>query len=246
MAYARGAGGSLQLDTPSNERAGAGGVYTNIRDLLRWDENFYDARVGGRGVIERLHTTEPLNDGKPSPYAWGLQIDSYRGLPIVEHGGSLGGYRAHLLRFPTVHASIAILCNLGSIAPSGLSRQVANAVIGDRFTQSSPPAASTSSAARGGSAPTVPARDAKALSAYAGSYYSGEIESTFTIALDAGQLMLRRDSESDSAPLQPEGPDRFRARGMTIRFERQADGAAVLLVDAGRVRDIRFVRADSR
>jgi CubicO group peptidase (beta-lactamase class C family) len=246
MAYARGAGGAFQLDTPSNERAGAGGVYTNIRDLVRWDENFYDARIGGKRVIERLHTTEPLNDGKPSTYAWGLQIGSYRGLPIVEHGGSLGGYRAHLLRFPTEHTSIAILCNLGSIAPSGLSRQVASAVLGGSFPQATAPAASPAPSGRGNSLVTS-AIEAKTVSGLTGSYFSGEIDAAFTITLDAGRLMLRRDSDAEPAVLLPAGSDQFRARGMTIRFERDPSGqAAALLVDAGRVRDIRFVRTDSR
>ena len=40
--------GQWTLDTPINERAGAGGLYTNIPDLLKWDENFYTGRVGGR------------------------------------------------------------------------------------------------------------------------------------------------------------------------------------------------------
>jgi hypothetical protein len=38
-----------------------------------------------------------------------------------------------------------------------------------------------------------------------------------------------------------------RARGMTIRFERGADrNVAALVVDAGRVRDIRFARSGKR
>jgi hypothetical protein len=40
--------------------------------------------------------------------------------------------------------------------------------------------------------------------------------------------------------------DRFRFRGMTIRFVRNArNDVEALLVDAGRVRDIRFARAGS-
>jgi CubicO group peptidase (beta-lactamase class C family) len=99
MAYTR-RGSGLGLDTPNNERAGAGGVFTNVRDLLKWDENFYEGRVGGPSLLERFHTVGTLNDGRALDYAWGLQIGRYRGLRLVEHGGSLGGYRAHLLRLP--------------------------------------------------------------------------------------------------------------------------------------------------
>ena len=74
------------------------------------------------------------NDGKTLPYAWGLQIGEYRGLPIVEHSGSLGGYRAHILRFPSQHTSVALLCNASAIAPTTLARRVADVVLRDRFT----------------------------------------------------------------------------------------------------------------
>jgi CubicO group peptidase (beta-lactamase class C family) len=239
-------GSELRLDTPSNERAGAGGVYTNVRDLVRWDENFYTARIGGRDLIDRLQTPGTLNNGTSLTYAWGLEIGRYRGLRIVEHGGSLGGYRAHLMRFPDRHFSIAILCNLGSIVPGNLARRVADAVLGSRFTEPVPPPARSAGAGSAG----APARGSSAdhdghaqPAEYVGRYYSDEVDATFAVAEKAGGLVLRRDSDRDSAPLEPAGPDRFRFRGMMIRFERAADRKVeALLVDAGRVRDIRFVR----
>ena len=99
-AYAYSGGeSSLRLDTPSNERAGDGGVYTSVRDLLPWDENFYSGKVGGAELLKKVQTVGILNDGKPLAYAWGLQIGTYRGLPIVEHSGSLAA-TAHTLRIP--------------------------------------------------------------------------------------------------------------------------------------------------
>ena len=114
LAYG-GRDGRWTLDTPINERAGAGGLYTNIPDLLKWDENFYTGRVGGPGGLKMIQTPGKLNDGKTLAYAWGLQIGTYRGLPIVEHSGSLGGFRAHIMRMPSQHTSVALLCNAGSI-----------------------------------------------------------------------------------------------------------------------------------
>jgi hypothetical protein len=55
--------------------------------------------------------------------------------------------------------------------------------------------------------------------------------------------MLRRDEDTEASALQPGSADQFRFRAMTIRFVRGANGRVeALLVDAGRVRDIRFVR----
>src|SRR2546427_2148786 len=138
--YMRTAGGEVRLDTPSGERVGAGGVFTNVRDLRHWDDNFYDGRVGGRALIAQMQTPGALNSGKPLTYAWGLEIGTYRGLAIVEHGGSLGGDRAHLMRFPDQHFTVACLCNLSSIVPAGLTRPVAGLALADPFTQPKPAA----------------------------------------------------------------------------------------------------------
>src|SRR4029078_9398336 len=79
--------GAWTLDTPINERAGAGGLYTSIPDLQKWDENFYTGRVGGQDGLKRLQTRGEPHDGKRLPYAWGLQIGEYEGQGIVEHSG---------------------------------------------------------------------------------------------------------------------------------------------------------------
>jgi CubicO group peptidase (beta-lactamase class C family) len=246
LAY-EGRDGLWTLDTPVNERAGAGGVYTNIPDLLKWDENFYTGRVGGPDVLKRIQTQGKLNDGKTLTYAWGLEIGTYRGLRIVEHGGSLGGYRAHILRFPSQHTSIALLCNLGTIVPSGLARRVANAVIGDRFTQPAPAAPASAGGRGGGSLQTPPPATMPAgtsFADYAGTYVSAEVDGTFTVTVDGPKLLLKRETDVEPAVMQAGGtPDEFRARGLTIRFQRDAGKRVTALsVDAGRVRDIKFLR----
>jgi CubicO group peptidase (beta-lactamase class C family) len=55
-AYDRRTDGTFALNTPQNERAGAGGLFTTVRELARWDENFYNGRVGGLDVIRMLET----------------------------------------------------------------------------------------------------------------------------------------------------------------------------------------------
>ena len=245
LAYESSSAGFV-LDTPNNERAGAGGVFTNVRDLLRWDENFYDARVGGAELIKQLQIPGALNRGQPLTYAWGLQVGTYRRSPTIEHGGSLGGYRAHLLRFPQQHVSVAILCNLGSIAPGNLVRQVADAVINAAFTEPAPAPRATAGTADGGPASAEASRpngSAPVPADLTGKYYSDEVDATFAVASKDGRLTLQRDGDAEPAVLQPAGPDEYRFRGMTVRFIRDASRRVeALTVDAGRVRDIRFVR----
>jgi CubicO group peptidase (beta-lactamase class C family) len=243
LAYA-GRGGEWTLDTPINERAGAGGLYTSIPDLQKWDENFYAARVGGPDVIAKLQTPGTLNDGTALSYAWGLQLGTYRGLPIVEHGGSLGGYRAHILRFPSRHASVALLCNLASIAPSGLARRVADVAMRGTFTQPVP-AANAAGGGRGtGAGAATAASAAFPIADFVGTYEATEVDGAFVISGRDGRLWLKRETDPEPIEMVASGaPDRFRARGLTIRFERDAaKRVTALSVDAGRVRDIRFAK----
>jgi CubicO group peptidase (beta-lactamase class C family) len=242
--YSRAGGSALRLDTPAGERVGAGGVFTTVRDLLKWDENFYTARIGGRALIEQVQTPGKLNDGRTFAYAWGLQVGRYRGQSVVEHGGSLGGYRAHLIRFPDRHVSVACLCNLGSIVPGSLARQVANVVLAEVFTEPAAPAASGGTGpSEGAAAASTPSWTAPAAPAsYAGAYYSDEIDATFTVTVKDGRLVVQRETDSAPAPLQPVAADEFRFAGMTVRFARANGAIDALLVDAGRVRGIRFVR----
>ena len=240
-AYTVGQAG-VRLDTPSNERAGAGGVYTSIRDLLHWDENFYTGRVGGKALIAQVQTPGRLKSGGAMTYAWGLQIGNYRGAPIVEHSGSLGGYRAHITRYPEHHTSFAALCNL-AINPGNLLRQVADVVLASKLKEprrtsetTTARAAANDSPTSTAAAPVTPSRD------YAGKYVSDEIDATFTIAMNGDALTLQRDTDATPSPLVAAGPDTFRARGCTIRFEKAGDRVASLAVDAGRVRGIRFMR----
>ena len=232
----------VRLDTPSNERAGAGGVFTSIRDLLKWDENFYSGKVGGKMLIDQLQTSGTLTDGKVLNYGWGLQLGSYKGLRVVEHGGSLGGYRSHLLRFPAQHTTVAALCNVPN-GPSGLVRRVADVVLRELLTTPDAPAPGPPPATE-----TRPANSETAASAglgvYAGTYRSDEIESDFTIAVNDGALTLQRESDTVPLRLQVQRAGSFRVAGFEISFERMADRVTGLVVDAGRVRGIRFTRVE--
>ena len=59
-----------------------------------------------------------------------------------------------------------------------------------------------------------------------------------------GALLLQRDSDAEPMRLEPRAEGAFRFRGMTVRFERDSERIVALVVDAGRVRGIRFVRRD--
>lgn len=105
---------------------GGGGLMTTVDDLLKWDDNFYSNRLGKGSLLRELQKPGVLNGGKHTMYGMGLMLETYRGLPVVEHDGSLFGYRAEILRFPTQKFSVICLCNISNGDPDLRSRQVAD------------------------------------------------------------------------------------------------------------------------
>ncbi len=114
------------LNLPDLDTVGPCCVATTVQDLARWDENFYNPQVGGQQIVQQLQERGELSDGARLHYAAGLYIYEYRGLKVVDHSGDAGGYVADLMRFPEQHFSIATLCNLSSIDPTGLNRRIAD------------------------------------------------------------------------------------------------------------------------
>ena len=125
-AYSTGAGGRFLVDwSTSYDIVGAGGLMSNVDDLLLWDRNFYTNRLGKGTLLKELQTPGVLNSGKKIGYALGLELGSYRGLSIVEHDGVLYGYRTEILRFPEQRFTVVCLCNVSSANVSEIARKVA-------------------------------------------------------------------------------------------------------------------------
>ena len=107
------------------EGTGDSNVYTTIEDLTRWDQNFYDGKVGGNQVIALMLEPGKLESGRVLSYAAGLRVGQYKGLNLIWHAGSSSS-RSEYLRFPDQHFSVFCLSNSGAIDPSPLARQVAD------------------------------------------------------------------------------------------------------------------------
>jgi len=113
---------------------GAGGLYTTLDDLLRWDQVFYTASP----MTDFLQTRGTLSTGERIDYAGGLTVGRYRGLRIVSHNGWLPGYSADLTRFPVQQLTVACLCNRGDVEAAGLSRTIAAVYLHGRLHRLSP------------------------------------------------------------------------------------------------------------
>jgi hypothetical protein len=227
-------------------------VHTSVEDLLKWDENFYAGQVGGKIFLAELQEQGKLNNGKVLDYAKGLNIVEYRGLHTVRHGGSWGGYRAELLRFPDQHFSVACLCNLGSANPSRRADEVADVYLGSLMKSKDPKKELREGRKKENSGPPLtPER----LQAYVGDYWGEELGVTYRLGIEDGNLKLVALLDRSGLPrtnsfspndLRPAGADEFSIGGgsATFKFKRDAQGApSEFALDAGRTTGVTFTRS---
>jgi CubicO group peptidase (beta-lactamase class C family) len=195
---------SFGVEMSNFEQTGDGSVQTSVEDLLRWDENFYTAKIGGADLIQQMQVVGTLNNGKEHGYAAGLMISTYRGQPTVRHGGAWAGYRAELLRFPKQHTSVAVLCNVAQSAPSVRADHVADVILANVLALT--PAVTEKKEAPESVSPDI-------LQRYVG-VYKNDKDTYQRIELRSGKLTLA----SYGIELIPQSPTLFRTTEGTISF----------------------------
>ncbi len=88
---------------------------STVEDLFRWDQNFYNNRLGGGpDLIKRQLSTGKRNNGEDVGYAFGLNVGEYRELKVIGHGGYGAGFNSGMWRYPEQQFSIICLCNADS------------------------------------------------------------------------------------------------------------------------------------
>ena len=208
-AYSPGGNGGFVIDMSNWDQTGDGAVNTNVLDLARWDGNFYDPKVGGPALIDRIQQRGTLNNGDSLGYARGLFVDKYRGLRRVHHGGAWAGYRAMLMRFPDQGVAIGLTCNIANANTQKRATDVADVVLAGAFTEA--PKAAAPAAATAAPPPAVDAAP------YLGLYYADALQSVVEIAQDSGRMVARFMGRSWR--LTPLGAERFGSEGQPIEFQ---------------------------
>ncbi|WP_164020780.1 serine hydrolase domain-containing protein [Pyxidicoccus trucidator] len=170
-AYSIREGGGWRISVPHND--GSTSLLTTVGDLLKWEQNLLDGRVGGKKLVAWLQTSGKLNDGTATTYGGGLHLADYRGLRMVSHDGMDAGYRTDALLFPDHRLAIVALCNGSTIDPSALTRKAADLYLSKHMKDVMPPAVKLPEAQ---------------LSALAGNYWSPLTDEVVRLEFKDGAL----------------------------------------------------------
>lgn len=211
---------------------GNAGLFTTVGDLLRFAQNFGDARVGSRDHLNAMQTAPSLGENGTSPWGLGLEVGVDGGLKTIGHGGGDPGIAAYVVRYPAHHLNVAVLCNLDNLnARVGtLARQVAARYLPAR---SQPESRNAAPVANG------PALTGAELATNAGLYRDLATNAYGRVYVRDGKLwasMDAGDGPADSVELRPIDRNRFSIPGAPVVAEFVAP-------TGGRPRQIRVIGA---
>ena len=108
---------------------GDGGVYTSLNDFIKWDQNFYENKLGNGNeslirtmemtfeetkAIKRNQKMDKERENE-NTYAFAQNLAYYNGYKRWSHSGSWVGWLAHYARFPDLGFSTVVFCNTNEI-----------------------------------------------------------------------------------------------------------------------------------
>jgi CubicO group peptidase (beta-lactamase class C family) len=210
--YSRGKDG-FRLARPEGGIVGNAGLFTTAADLMKWEQNFADARVGTPALLAAMQNPVVATEwGDGSFYGFGLLIGEHRGLRTIGHGGGDPGISTYILRYPDQGLAVTVLGNMDEIPTMKLTRSVADIFVADAF----PAAAATNPPASGASVSLTP----EYLAELAGLYRDPTTETLGRFFVRDGKLMASPDAGDETgAELVPMATNRFVLPGTQVAVE---------------------------
>lgn len=238
-------GGGFRTRLPGFDVVGDGGLFTTAEDLAKWNPTTLDRALNAPGLSALMVERGRLTSGETINYAMGLRFDTYRGLPLVRHGGSYGGYRAEFTVVPSANMTVVLLCNISNAGPLVLSQRILDAYLGDQLGPV------PTAAIPGGSAGSLLSSPLLEVGDLPGAYFSEELDVRWTILPGAtnGIALQRRNLPPMALASRDAAKTRFTAIGaqLEVRFERDASGRVTgFVIDSGDITGIRFVKLPVR
>ncbi|MGC4023471.1 MAG: serine hydrolase domain-containing protein [Cyclobacteriaceae bacterium] len=225
----------------SYANAGATSLFTTPEDLSLWALNFEKMKVGNPNVMAMMDQRFILTKGDTISYAFAQDIGKYKSLNIRVHSGGDAGFRSFLLRFPDQHFSVAVFSNYANFDPGSLSYTIADMYLKDQLKEEKPKPDQPAPTPEGKKI-VFDASKVK-LGEYVGTFYSPELETAYTFAVENDTLRAHHQRHDDSK-FSPIRPDVFQANQWflgEVEFVRnKANQITGFRASNGRVRGVKF------
>lgn len=179
----------------------AGSLMSNVDDMLKWHKGIHTNKLISESSKKLAFTNTLLNDGEPTNYGYGWQIDEIQEVPSIEHGGGIFGYVTHGIYVPKEDLYVILLTNRSGSSPQEIAVKMAAIAMGKPYPDAGEGIGLSN----------------KALEKWVGNY---EFESGVlrTITLKGGNLFSQREG-SENLKLIPVSENRFYFEGGTTFYD---------------------------
>ena len=103
----------------------SGAFLSTVLDLAKWEAALLTEKVLKSSTKTEMWTPFTLTDGRKYAYGFGWELEDFRGVPMIRHGGSLTGFRANYMRWPSYGLTVIVLTNLASANVESLGNGIA-------------------------------------------------------------------------------------------------------------------------
>ena len=103
----------------------SGAFLSTALDLAKWEAALLTDRILKASTRTEMWTPVTLNNGQKFAYGLGWALDDFRGVEAIQHSGSLTGFRANYLRWPSHGLAVVTLTNSGSADVNVLATGIA-------------------------------------------------------------------------------------------------------------------------
>jgi len=241
------------------EVLGDGALASTVVDLAKWAEVLVDPPAEWAPLVAAMLDGVPMSEEEDARYGSGLMIDTFHGLPRVQHGGAFVGYRCQMTHLPEQQLTAICLSNNGDFNPDEITDALLRKALGDDLPKiAKPDVAAEGTAdeepeesrderrARQKAKRRAPSEEEIAL--LVGTYTCPELRLEFAIELDErGRLQVRKPDGEDSRFMvrreTSEAITHAFSFGIRLDLEWNDDGYLVGgTLDAGRAKGMRFER----
>ncbi len=112
----------------------AGGLYSTVEDLYRWDQALYTTDLVSAQTLEMMFTSYmPVpREGWDGGYGYGWMVGKYENRMMTYHNGMVSGFTATIRRWPDDRLTVIILSNMEDAPTPDIGDLLGEMVLGEQ------------------------------------------------------------------------------------------------------------------
>jgi CubicO group peptidase (beta-lactamase class C family) len=111
----------------------AGSLMSNVDDMVKWHKAIHSNTLITAKSKALAFTNTALNNGDPTNYGYGWQVNEINGTSSIEHGGGIFGYVTQGVYVPSENTYVIVLTNRDGASPQDATIKMAALAIGKPY-----------------------------------------------------------------------------------------------------------------